>query len=179
MEKSSIRPDRPIALVGLMGVGKSTIGRRLAKRLDLPFVDSDSAIEEAAGCTIAQLFERFGEASFREGERRVVARLVGNGPCVVATGGGAFVDEQTRELLNRRALTVWLDAPVELLVERTSHRATRPLLQTGDPLETLRRLAEERLPAYSQAHIRVVSGKGAHNEVVEAIIAALAERGGA
>src|SRR5919112_2850558 len=124
------RLDRPVVLVGLMGVGKSTVGRRLARRLGLAFIDSDAAIEDAAGYTPAEVFERYGEQDFRDGERRLVARLVDGEVRVIATGGGAFVDARTRELLNDRAITVWLDAPVEVLAERTGRRNTRPLLRT-------------------------------------------------
>ena len=159
-----------------MGVGKSTVGRRLARRLGLPFVDSDSAIEDAAGATAAEVFDRFGEADFRDGERRLVARLVEGERRVIATGGGAFVDPRTRELLKERAVTVWLDAPVEVLAERTARRDTRPLLRTADPKATLARLGEERRPAYAEADIHIRSGEGAHGEVVDAIIAALHER---
>ena len=127
-----------------MGAGKSTVGKRLAKRLGLPFVDSDSAIEDAAGYSAAEVFERFGEKDFRDGERRLVARLIDGTVGVIATGGGAFVDPRTRELLNKRAITVWLDAPVNILRERTSRRNTRPLLRTPDPKATLARLADER-----------------------------------
>ena len=170
------RLDRPIVLVGLMGVGKSTVGRRLARRLGLPFVDSDAAIEDAAGLSPAEVFERYGEQDFRDGERRLVARLVDQGDLqVIATGGGAFVDPRTRELLNARAVTVWLDAPVDILTERTSRRDTRAQLRDGDPKETLERLANERRAAYEQAHIHVKSGVGAHREVVEAIVRALEE----
>jgi shikimate kinase len=169
------RLDRPIVLVGLMGVGKSTVGRRLAKRLGLPFVDSDTAIEDAAGYSAAEVFERFGEADFRDGERRLVARLVDGEVRVIATGGGVFVDPRTRDLLNNRAITVWLDAPIDILAERTSRRDTRPLLRNGDPKRTLERLAEERAPSYSSAHIHVKSGDGAHRDVVESIVRALAE----
>src|SRR5688572_20274477 len=123
------RLDRPIALVGLMGVGKSTVGRRLAKRLGLPFVDSDTAIEDASGLTAAEMFERYGEEDYRDGERRLVARLVDGQVRVIATGGGVFVDPRTRELLNDRAITVWLDAPIDVLADRTSRRNTRPLLR--------------------------------------------------
>src|SRR6266496_3263005 len=167
------RLDRPVVLVGLMGVGKSTVGRRLAKRLGLPFVDSDSAIEDAAGCTAAEIFERFGESDFRDGERRLVARLVEGDVRVIATGGGAYVDPRTRELLNERAITVWLDAPVDVLAERTARRDTRPLLKNGDPKGTLERLSAERRPAYEEAHIHVKSGDGAHREVVDQIVQAL------
>jgi shikimate kinase len=169
----SKRLDRPIVLVGLMGVGKSTVGRRLAKRLGLPFVDSDSAIEDAAGYSPAEIFERYGEKDFRDGERRLVARLVGGDIRVIATGGGAYVDPSTRELLNDRAITVWLDAPVEILADRTSRRDTRAQLRQGDPKTTLEKLSAERRPSYEQAHIHVKSGGGAHREVVEAIVEAL------
>jgi shikimate kinase len=167
------RLDRPVVLVGLMGVGKSTVGRRLAKRLGLPFVDSDSAIEDAAGYTPAEMFERYGEADFRDGERRLVARLVEGEIRVIATGGGAYIDPRTRQLLNERAITVWLDAPVEVLTERTSRRNTRAQLRNGDPKGTLERLSHERRPSYEEAHIHVKSGEGAHKEVVDAIVRAL------
>lgn len=168
------RLDRPIVLVGLMGAGKSTVGRRLARRLGVPFVDSDAAIEDAAGLSPAEVFERYGEQEFRDGERRLVARLVDEGEVsVIATGGGAFIDPRTRELLNRRAITVWLDAPVEVLTERTSRRDTRVQLRNGDPKATLERLAKERRDAYEQAHLHIKSGSGAHREVVDAIVRAL------
>src|SRR6476469_1690885 len=146
------RLDRPVVLVGLMGVGKSTVGRRLAKRLGVPFIDSDSAIEDAAGYSPAEIFERYGEADFRDGERRLVARLVDGEVRVIATGGGVFVDPRTRKLLNERSITIWLDAPVEILTERTARRDTRPLLRNGDPKGTLERLSVERGPSYSEAH---------------------------
>jgi shikimate kinase len=165
--------DRPIVLVGLMGVGKSTVGRRLARRLGLPFVDSDSAIEDASGLSAAEVFERYGEEDYRDGERRLVARLVDGQVRVIATGGGVFVDPWTRELLNTRAITVWLDAPTDVLADRTSRRNTRPLLRNGDPKSTLERLAEVERPSYSAAHIHVKSGDGAHRDVVEMIVMAL------
>jgi shikimate kinase len=167
------RLDRPIVLVGLMGVGKSTVGRRLARRLGLSFVDSDAAIEDAAGLSPAEVFERYGESDFRDGERRLVARLIEGDVRVIATGGGAYVDARTRELLNSRAITVWLDAPVDILAERTSRRDTRAQLRNGDPKETLERLANERRQSYEQAHIHVKSGAGAHRDVVEAIVRAI------
>src|SRR5690242_20319214 len=169
------RLDRPVVLVGLMGVGKSTVGRRLARRLGLSFVDSDAAIEDAAGLSPAEVFERYGEHDFRDGERRLVARLIEGDVRVIATGGGAYVDERTRQLLNSRAITVWLDAPVDILTERTSRRDTRVQLRNGDPKETLERLANERRRSYEQAHIHVKSGAGAHRDVVEAIVRALAD----
>src|SRR5579884_1679915 len=163
------RLDRPVVLVGLMGVGKSTVGRRLAKRLGVSFVDSDEEIEDAAGYPPAEIFERYGEQDFRDGERRLVARLVEGDVRVIATGGGAYVDPNTRKLLNERAITVWLDAPVDVLAERTSRRNTRAQLRQGDPKAVLERLAEERRPSYSEAHIHVKSGDGAHRDVVETI----------
>jgi shikimate kinase len=169
------RLDRPVVLVGLMGVGKSTVGRRLARRLGVPFVDSDSAIEDASGLSAAAVYERYGERDFRDGERRLVARLVDGAVRVIATGGGAFVDPTTRKLLNERAITVWLDAPLDILTERTGRRDTRPLLRNGDRKSTLERLAEERKPAYAEAHLHVRSGDGAHRDVVDAIVHALDE----
>ena len=156
-----------------MGVGKSTVGRRLARRLGLPFVDSDAEIEDASGYPAAETFERYGERDFRDGERRLVARLIEGNVRVIATGGGAYVDPRTRKLLNERAITVWLDAPVDILTERTSRRDTRALLRNGDPKATLERLSQERRPSYAEAHIHVVSGGGAHKDVVESIVRAL------
>src|SRR6476661_533638 len=156
-----------------MGVGKSTVGRRLAKRLGVPFVDSDSAIEDASGLPAAEVFERYGERDFRDGERRLVARLIEGEVRVIATGGGAYVDPRTRELLNERAITVWLDAPVDVLTERTSRRDTRVQLRNDDPKAVLERLSQERRPSYEEAHIHVKSGAGAHKDVVEAIVRAL------
>jgi len=172
VQNLSKRLDRPIVLVGLMGVGKSTVGRRLAKRLGLPFIDTDAAIEDAAGYSAGEVFERFGEEDFRDGERRLVARIVDGEVRVIATGGGAYVDARTRQLLNERAITVWLDAPVEILAERTARRDTRPMLR-DDPKGTLERLSAERQPAYAEAHIHVKSGNGAHRDVVDAIVRAL------
>jgi shikimate kinase len=156
-----------------MGVGKSTVGRRLAKRLGLPFIDSDSAIEDASGYSAAEVYERYGEQDFRDGERRLVARLIEGNVRVIATGGGAYVDPRTRELLNSRAITVWLDASVDVLAERTSRRDTRAQLRDGDPKATLAKLDQERRPSYAEAHIHVKSGSGAHKDVVDAIIDAL------
>jgi shikimate kinase len=167
------RLDRPVVLVGLMGVGKSTVGRRLARRLGLPFVDSDAEIEDAAGYSAAEIFERFGERDFRDGERRLVARLMDGEVRVIATGGGAYVDPNTRRLLNERAITVWLDAPVDILSERTARRDTRAQLRNGDPKAVLQMLSEERRPSYAEAHIHVRSGDGAHQDVVDAIVSAL------
>ena len=173
MTELAKRLDRPVVLVGLMGVGKSTVGRRLARRLGLPFVDSDAEIEDASGFTAGEMFERYGEQDFRDGERRLVARLVSGEVRVIATGGGVFVDPRTRQLLNERAITIWLDAPVDVLAERTGRRDTRPLLRNSDRKGTLERLSEERRPSYAEAHIHVRSGNGAHREVVDSIVKAL------
>ena len=173
MDELGKRLDRPVVLVGLMGVGKSTVGRRLARRLGLPFVDSDAEIEDAAGYPAAEIFERFGESDFRDGERRLVARLIEGQIRVIATGGGAYVDPNTRQLLNERSITVWLDAPVDILAERTSRRDTRVQLRNSDPKAVLQKLADERRPSYAEAHIHVKSGDGAHGDVVEAIVRAL------
>lgn len=176
VQKLSEMLDRPIVLVGLMGAGKSTVGRRLARRLGIPFVDSDVEIEEAAGSSTAELFERYGERDFRDGERRLVARLVDGTVRVIATGGGAFIDPRTRELLNERAITVWLDAPIDILAERTARRNTRPLLRTGNRAATLARLSGERQRMYEEAQIHIRSGNGAHGDVVDAIVAAIHDR---
>jgi shikimate kinase len=170
------RPEISIVLVGLMGVGKSTVGRRLASRLDLPFVDSDEEIERAAVHTIPEIFDRFGEASFRDGERRVLRRLIDGEPKVIATGGGAFIDAETRALILDRCIAIWLEADVETLAARVARRGHRPLLAGKDPLAFLRALSDERRPAYAQAHLRVQSDGGPHERTVERIVAALAER---
>lgn len=175
MDELGKRLDRPVVLVGLMGVGKSTVGRRLARRLGLSFVDSDDEIADAAGYPPAEIFERYGERDFRDGERRLVARLIESEIRVIATGGGAYVDPNTRKLLNERAITVWLDAPVDILAERTARRDTRAQLRNGDPKSVLQKLDEERRPSYAEAHIHVKSGDGAHKDVVEAIVQALEE----
>ncbi len=164
---------RPITLVGLMGAGKTTIGRRLAARLHLPFVDADAEIETASGLKITEIFERFGEAHFRDGERRVIARLIDGTPKIIATGGGAFIQPDTRALILARTLAIWLDADVATLVERVRRRSTRPLLNGKDPGEVLRALAEVRNPIYAEAPIRIGSRSGPHSETVDAIIAAL------
>ncbi|MEI6484960.1 MAG: shikimate kinase [Sphingomonadales bacterium] len=170
----SVAALRPITLVGLMGAGKSSIGKRLAARIGLPFVDADTEIETAAGMTISEMFERFGEAHFRDGERRVIARLIDGTPKVIATGGGAFMAEETRSLILARTHAVWLDADIATLVDRVRRRGTRPLLKGKDPGEVLRALAEVRNPVYALAPIRVASKAGPHHETVEAIVSALA-----
>jgi shikimate kinase len=175
---SSERPpaavDRPIVLVGLMGVGKSTVGRRLAIRLALPFVDADQQIEAAARMTIPEIFEKFGEAHFRDGERRVIARLVKGRPKVIATGGGAFMNDETRQLILDRAIAVWIDADIATLVDRVRRRDNRPLLKDKDPAEVLRALAVVRNPVYAAAPIHVISRPAPHEATVDAILEALA-----
>ena len=164
------RITRPLVLVGLMGVGKSTIGRRLANALSRSFVDADEEIERAADRSVSEIFEAHGEAYFRDGERRVIARLMEEGYGVIATGGGAFVDQETRALVLEKGLAIWLDCDLDTLVERTSRRDTRPLLKTGDPREILFNLKEQRGPAYSQAQIHVVTDDGPHEATVERIL---------
>jgi shikimate kinase len=165
--------DRPIVLIGLMGAGKTTVGRRLAQRLGLPFVDADEEIEAAAGMTISEIFQMFGEAYFRDGERRVIARLIDGSPKVIATGGGAFMNERTRALILENATAVWLEADLDTLVERVRRRSTRPLLKDRDPREVLGELAKVRNPIYALAPIHVRSQPSPHDATVKAILRAL------
>lgn len=167
------RIDRPLVLVGMMGVGKSSVGRRLATVLHLPFSDADEEIVHAAQMTIPEMFEQFGEAYFRDGERRVIARLVEGGRGVIATGGGAFVNPETRALILSKAVAVWLDSDIEVLLERVKRNANRPLLQSGDPREVLTRLKAERESAYAEAPIHVTSGQGPHTRVLSHILKGL------
>lgn len=167
------RLDRPIVLVGMMGVGKSTVGRKLAALLGLAFCDADDAIEEAAQMTISEIFERFGEEYFRDGERRVIARLLDGGPAVIATGGGAFAQADTRRLILERGIAVWLDSDLDTLVERVGRRDTRPLLRGGDRREIVARLKTERERFYAEAPIHVSSSGGPHGEAVTRIVWAL------
>lgn len=165
--------DRTIVLVGLMGAGKTTVGRRLAARLHLPFVDADAEIELAAGMTVAEIFDRFGEAHFRDGERRVIARLIDGAPKVVATGGGAFMNDATRALILERATAIWLDADLDTLAARVSRRDDRPLLRGKDARTVLGELAAVRNPVYALAPIHVRSQPQPHENAVEAIVARL------
>ena len=164
---------RPIVLVGLMGVGKSTVGRRLAQRLRLPFVDADTEIEAAAGMTIAEIFERFGEPYFRDGERRVLQRLIDGSPKVIATGGGAFINEDTRRLILQETTASWLAANTAVLAERVKRRDTRPLLRNRNAHEVLMELAAVRNPIYALAPIHVPSQKAPHEATVAAILKAI------
>ena len=164
---------RTIALVGLMGVGKSTVGRRLAKRLNLPFADGDIEIEAAAAMTVSDIFAELGESEFRAGEARVMKRLLEGPSLVLATGGGAILNPETRARLKSQATTVWMRADLDVVAERVQRRDTRPLLRGRDPLETLRGLAEARYPLYAEADVTVDVGDGAHGQAVDRILQAL------
>jgi shikimate kinase len=164
---------RSLVLVGMMGAGKSSIGRRLAARLGIPFVDADNAIEEAAGMTIADIFATYGEAYFRAGETRVIARLLDGGPQVLATGGGAFMNPDTRAAIAAHGVSVWLTAEFDVLMRRIKRRQDRPLLKTDDPGETLRGLMAERYPVYAQADITIQSREVPHDKIVDEIVSAL------
>ena len=168
--------ERTIALVGLMGVGKTTIGRKLAQALDLPFYDADHEIETAAGRSIPEIFAEMGEAEFRAGERRVIARLLKSGPHVLATGGGAFMDPEIRGLIERGATSVWLKADLDVMVRRVSRKDTRPLLSGKDPRTVLTALMKERYPVYALADLTVETDDRPAGESVEAIVAALERR---
>ena len=167
------RIDRPVVLVGMMGVGKTSVGRKLSTLLHLPFVDADEEIERAAQMSIAEIFERFDETYFRDGERRVIARLVDGERKIIATGGGAFVNPQTRALILERAIAVWLDCDLEVLLERVGRKDTRPLLRHGDPREILTRLKAERESAYAEAPIHVTSAGGPHLRTVTRVLKGL------
>lgn len=174
-----VSPKRTIALVGLMGVGKTSIGKRLAARFGIPFVDADHEIEHAAGMTIPEIFERFGEEEFRDGERRVIARLVDGKPRVLATGGGAFMNETTRALLLEKTITIWLNADIATLADRVARKENRPLLAGKDAKQVLAELAAVRNPVYAQADIHVTSQAAPHEATVEQIVCAIKERVGA
>ena len=169
--------QRSVVLVGLMGVGKTTIGRRLAAALHLPFVDADHENEDAAGCSIPEIFARYGEDAFRDGERRVIARLLEGPRRVLATGGGAFMNEETRRRISRRGVSVWLKADLDLLMDRVGRKSNRPLLDNDDPRGTMQRLIEQRYPIYAQADITVESREGPHDRMVRAIIQSLKKAG--
>jgi shikimate kinase len=164
---------RSIVLVGLMGAGKSTVGRRLAQGLGLPFRDADHEIEAAAGMTIPEIFSIHGETHFRNGERRVIARLLQEGPLVLATGGGAFMNDETRLRISQAGISIWLKADLDVLMRRVRKRSTRPLLQNADPEGTMRRLMEVRYPIYATADLTVESQDGPHDRVVTDIRSAL------
>lgn len=176
MPKRARAGQKSIALVGMMGVGKSSVGRRLAQRLPLPFVDADVEIEREAGLAIPEIFERFGEARFREAERRTIARLIERPACVIATGGGAFVDPATRALILENCTAVWLDADLDTIVERVSPDGGRPLLNGRNPRDALAALAAQREPFYAQAHIAVRNGRLSLDAIVDRILVSLSGR---
>jgi shikimate kinase len=167
---------RLIVLVGMMGAGKSTVGRRLAARLQLPFVDADNEIEAAAGMTIPEIFEAHGEGHFRDGEARVIARLLESGPAVLATGGGSFMREDTRQRIQDRAISVWLKADADVIMRRVRRRADRPLLQTADPAGVVTRLLTEREPVYQHADLTIWSRDVPHDKIVDECVDALHAR---
>jgi shikimate kinase len=167
---------RLVVLVGMMGAGKSTIGRRLAGRLHLPFVDADTEIETAHRMPIPEIFERFGEPYFRDGEARVIARLLESGPAVLATGGGSFMSEETRRRIGDKAVSIWLKADADVIMRRVRRRADRPLLQTADPAATVGRLISEREPVYQFADLTIASRDVPHEKIVEECIDALHAR---
>jgi shikimate kinase len=167
---------RSVVLVGMMGSGKSSIGRRLASRLAIPFVDADTEIEEAAGMTIAEIFEHHGEPYFRAGEARVIARLLDHGPQVLATGGGAFMNRDTRATICQKGVSIWLKAELDVLMKRIKRRGDRPLLKTDDPAATLTALIAERYPIYAEADVTVLSRDVPHDAIVDEIVAALHPR---
>jgi shikimate kinase len=172
-EISAALGTRSVVLVGMMGAGKSTIGRRLSARLRLPFLDADMEIEAAAGMSIPDIFETHGEPHFRDGEARVIARLLDGGPAVIATGGGAFMREETRSRIGSRAVSIWLKADADVIMKRVKRRADRPLLQTADPAATVGRLIEEREPVYQHADITIWSRDVPHEKIVDECIDAL------
>ena len=169
--------QKTVALVGMMGAGKTSLGRKLAAKLEVPFRDADHEIETAAGLTVSEIFEKFGEPYFRDGERRVIARLLGEPPHVLATGGGAFMDAATRAAMKESALTVWLKAPISLLMARVKKRDTRPLLKGGDPRAILEKLLVVREPVYAEADITLECVDESHSGALERILAVLRERG--
>ena len=175
-EISAALGTRSVVLVGMMGAGKSTIGRRLSARLRLPFLDADMEIEAAAGMSIPDIFETHGEPHFRDGEARVIARLLDGGPAVIATGGGAFMREETRSRIGSRAVSIWLKADADVIMKRVKRRADRPLLQTADPAATVGRLIEEREPVYQSADITIWSRDVPHERIVDECIEALRVR---
>ena len=169
---------RSIVLIGMMGAGKSSVGRRLAARLGIPFVDADAQIEDAAQMSIPDIFESFGEAEFRSAEARIIARLLDNGPQVLATGGGAFMHPETRAAIRNRGFSFWLNADFEVLLRRVKRRSDRPLLKSGDPADTLKRLMAERSPVYAQADATIHSRDVPHDKIVEEILGSLSRHFG-
>ena len=173
--KAAVATDKFIVLVGLMGAGKSNVGKRIASSMGLQFVDTDAEIESAADCTVEEIFEQFGEQYFRKGERRVIRRLFREEQAILATGGGAFMDPQTRKLVRTHGISVWLRADLDLLVKRTARRSNRPLLKRGNRREILRKLIEERHPVYSKADITVDVGEEPAATTAKRVIKAISD----
>ncbi len=171
--RKPVQVPRTVVLVGLMGAGKTCIGRRLAARLALKFVDADDEIEAAAGCSVEEIFERYGQSAFRDGERRVIVRLLSKPVHILSTGGGAFMDSRTRQAIHERAISIWLRAELDLLLKRTARRNDRPLLKNGDPRAILEKLMTERYPLYGKADIIVDSTDGPPEIIVERVFSAL------
>jgi shikimate kinase len=167
---------RSVVLIGLMGAGKTAVGRRLADRLDLPFIDADTEIEVAAGASISEIFAEHGENYFRQGERKVIARLLEGGPQVLATGGGAYMNADTRANIKAHGLSVWLKADLKVLMKRVGRRGNRPLLAGGDPEKVMKKLMEERYPVYAEADVTVESRDVPHDVIVGAVIDAIAAK---
>lgn len=172
-ESVTMELKRTVVLIGMMGAGKSSLGRRLAARLGVPFYDSDVEIVTAAGCTIPEIFSRYGEAAFRDCERKVLDRLLAEPPHVLATGGGAFMNAETRQTIKNHATSIWIDAPLDVLLERVRRKDDRPLLKNGNPREILERLLKERRPTYAEADLRLVGDDAPHAETVERMVGLL------
>lgn len=170
----NMKPPKTLVLVGMMGAGKTAVGRRLAARLGLPFIDADEEIEAAAGCSIEDIFALHGEAEFRSGERRVIKRLLAGPVCVLATGGGAFMDAEIRNAIRKQGISIWLRADLETLWNRVRRRSNRPMLKTGSPKQTLRNLIEQRYPVYALADIEVESNEGPAENTADRVLDALA-----
>lgn len=166
-------PAKPIVLVGLMGAGKSCVGRRVAETLRVPFIDSDEEIEKAAGCSVSDIFDVYGEPAFRDCERRVIQRLLESGPSIIATGGGAFMDDAVRDTIKRTSLSIWLQADPEVLFRRTKKSKNRPLLKNDDPLGTLQKLAAHRYPVYQNADVTVETGDESLEATVQKVLDAI------
>lgn len=174
-KEKKITLSRPLVLVGLMGCGKTSVGKRIAETLSVPFIDADHEIEKAAGCSVADIFELYGEQAFRDGEKRVMARLLSGPPCILATGGGAYINDDTRALCKEHALTVWLNASLDVLVKRTAGRKTRPLLLTGNPRQILADFIEKRYPIYEQADLAIKTYDEAPADTANRFLSALME----